>query len=366
MLKNKSIKVSLFTLLFLLSLSFFPLTARASRESDVKPIAEQPESQSELLLGTVCKITIYDYPEDETFEAAFARIDDIEQQMSITIADSSMSAVNANAGIAPTAVPTDTYTVVEEAVRIAELSEGAFDPSVGPLVQAWGIGTDFARVPDEEEIRQLLKLVDYRSITLNPDNRTVFPEMAGMVIDLGGIAKGFAADAVREVLLDHGVGSAIINLGGNVLTVGEKPGNRAFRIGIQDPDRDRGTYVIILSIRDTAIVTSGPYERFFTVDDTLYHHILDTDSGYPVDSDIGSISIIAHDSFAADALSTAYYSMGIEKGMAMIEQLEGVEAIAITKSRQVIMSSGISGSSMYEITDSSFSEITLEQYLETR
>ncbi len=366
MLKNKSIKVSLFTLLFLLSLPLFPLTARATGESDENPVADQPESRSELLLGTVCRITIYDYPEDAIFEAAFDRIREIEQQMSITINDSSMSTVNVNAGLTPTAVPADTYTVVNEAVRIAELSDGAFDPSVGPLVQAWGIGTDFARVPDEAEIRQLLKLVDYRRITLNPDEQTIFPGIPGMVIDLGGIAKGFAADAVREVLLEHGVRSAIINLGGNVLTIGEKPGNRAFRIGIQDPDRDRGAYVMILSIRDTAVVTSGPYERYFTLKETLYHHILDTKSGYPVDSDIGSISIIAEDSFAADALSTAYYSMGIERGMALIEELDGVEAIAITENRQVIMSSGISGSGIYEITDGDFQEITLERFLETR
>ncbi len=363
MFKNKSIKKALIILLFLL---YIGNLSAAGKKDDSTP-ESIPESRSELLLGTVCKIAIYDNPTASAFEAAFKRIDEIEQQMSLNITDSNLSQINKNAGLMETSVPEDTFNVIKEAVEIADLSDGAFDPSIGPLVSAWGIGTDNARVPSKDEILQLLSLINYKDIILNTKSSTVFLKNIGMVLDLGGIAKGYAADEVRKELLNQGIKSAIINLGGNILTVGAKPDGSLWRIGIQDPAQDRGAYVMILSIKDTAVVTSGPYERFFTIDNITYHHILDTETGYPVTSDLESITIISGNSFIADALSTAVYSLGLEAGMNLIEKLDSIEAVAITYNQEIILSSGFSsGEIQYDLTDTSFSIIPMEEFLKTQ
>jgi FAD:protein FMN transferase len=361
MFKNKSIKKALIILLFLLYIS----NLFSAGKKDASTPNSPPESRSELLLGTVCKIAIYDNPTEFAFEASFKRIDEIEHQMSLNIIDSDLSHINENAGLMGISVPEDTFNVIKKAIEIAKLSDGAFDPSIGPLVSAWGIGTDNARVPSHEEILQLLPLINYADIVLNTNSSTVTLKRSGMILDLGGIAKGYAADEVRAVLLNQDVKSAIINLGGNILTVGTKPDGTLWRIGIQDPAQDRGAFVMILSIEDTAIVTSGPYERFFTVGDTSYHHIIDTNTGYPVKSDLESISIISGNSFVADALSTAVYSLGLEEGMKLIEKMDSIEAVAITYNQEIILSSGfLSGKIQYELTDKDFSIITLEKYLE--
>jgi FAD:protein FMN transferase len=363
MFKNKSIKKALIILLFLLYIS----NLFASGNKDEPTSISNPENRSELLLGTVCKIAIYDNPTEIAFDASFRRIDEIEQQMSLTISDSDLSKINNYTGITGISVPDDTFNVIKKAIEIANISGGAFDPSIGPLVSAWGIGTDNARVPSQDEILQLLPLISYKDIKLDSKTSRVLLEKKGMILDLGGIAKGFAADEVREVLLNQGIKSAIINLGGNILTVGKKPDGSLWRIGIQDPAEDRGAFVMILSIEDTAIVTSGPYERFFTVGDTTYHHIIDTKTGYPVRSDLESISIISGNSFIADALSTAVYSLGLEAGMKLIEKMDSIEAVAITYNQQIILSSGfLSGKIQYELTDKDFSIIPLGKYLEAQ
>ncbi len=301
----------------------------------------EPQAQSELLLGTVCKITIYDQPSDAAFKAAFKRIKDIEDRMSIRIQTSEISQVNARAGIGPVVVSADTFAVVEQALLSAAQSGGAFDPTVGPLVQAWDIGGDNARRPPQEEIDSLLPLIGYNRVALDAAKSTIFLQDPHMVLDLGGIAKGYAADEVAKVLAAYGVRSAIINLGGNVLTVGSKPDGSAWKIGIQDPEVERGGYLLIVQFTDMSLVTSGPYERFLELDGVVYHHILDTKTGYPVDSDFTSVSIITPKSFIADALSTAVYSLGFAKGMELINSLEGVEAVFVNNLQEVYLSQGL-------------------------
>jgi thiamine biosynthesis lipoprotein len=301
----------------------------------------EPQAQSELLLGTVCKITIYDYPSDAAFKAAFKRIKEIEDRMSIRIQTSEISKVNAMAGIGPVVVSADTFAVVEQALLSAAQSRGAFDPTVGPLVQAWDIGGDNARRPPQAEIDSLLPLVGYNRVVLDAAKSSIFLKDPHMVLDLGGIAKGYAADEVAEVLISQGVRSAIINLGGNVLTLGSKPDGSAWKIGIQNPEVERGGYLLIVQFTDMSLVTSGPYERFLELDGVVYHHILDTKTGYPVDSDFTSVSIITPKSFLADALSTAVYSLGFAKGMELVNSLEGVEAVFINNLREVYLSQGL-------------------------
>ncbi|MBN2049660.1 MAG: FAD:protein FMN transferase, partial [Spirochaetales bacterium] len=222
------------------------------------------------------------------------------------------------------------------------MSSGGFDPSVGPLVKLWGVGTENARIPRPEEIETALALTDYRRVQTDPENRGVLLADRGMALDLGGIAKGYAADEAAKILVNHGVTGATVNLGGNVLTLGEKPDGSPWKIGIQDPASGRGDYVAILQVKDLSVVTSGPYERFFIgPDGKRYHHILSGETGYPVESVIISVTILARDSMTADALSTAVFVLGLGKGMELIESLEGIEGMFITQEQAVYASSGL-------------------------
>jgi thiamine biosynthesis lipoprotein len=346
----KSIKIFFIVVLFL---TFF-----ASCSKNEEKIESQVETQSELLLGTSCKITIYDNPSEAVFTQSFDRIEDIENKMSINIADSEVSLINKNAGIKPVVVSSDTFTVIKEALEVAALSNGAFDPTVGPLVASWNIGDDDARVPPQEEIDTLLPLIDYKMVTLNEEESSVYLEKEGMMLDLGGIAKGYAADEVAKILLAHNVEKAIINLGGNVLTVGTRVDGTKWRIGVQNPEADRGGYVMIVNLEDQALVTSGPYERFLIVDGITYHHILDTTNGYPIVTDLTSASIIASNSFIADALSTAVYSLGLEKGLDLINSIDDVEALIMDKDHNIYISKGFEDNLIpYTISDDSFKVI---------
>ncbi len=316
----------------------------------------EPLSQSELLLGTVSRITLYDNQREDLFALAFNRIKEIEDEMDFHTLSSDVAHVNREAFFEPVKVSNDTFKVVKEALAIAALSNGAFDITVGPLVEAWDIGGDNPRRPPQSEIDALLKLIDYRNVRLDEDDTTIQLLKEGMKIDLGGIAKGFAADEAAKVLKENGVDSAIINLGGNVLTVGNKPDGSQWRIGIQNPLSERGGHVMIINVGDKTLVTSGPYERFFEDEGVIYHHILDTQTGYPVDTDILSVSIITDESMYADALSTALYSLGLQKGMALINSLEGVDAIFIDNKHKIFLSKGLEeGAYSYTISDPQFS-----------
>ncbi|NCB01937.1 MAG: FAD:protein FMN transferase [Spirochaetia bacterium] len=344
---NKSIQFFFIVILFLI---LFTSCSKSTGEN-----SSQVLSQSKLMLGTSCKITIYDYPIEEAFTQAFNRIEEIERKMSIRIPSSEVSLINEKAGIEQVVVSDDTFNVIRKALEVASLSNGAFDPTVGPLVAAWNIGSDGARVPSQSEIDTLLPLIDYQKVTLNEKEKSVFLEDKGMMLDLGGIAKGYAADEVAKILKAHNVNKAIINLGGNVLTIGKRVDNTAWRIGVQNPEADRGGHVMIVQLEDLSLVTSGPYERFLEVEGTIYHHILDTTNGYPVVTPLTSASIITHDSFIADALSTAIYSLGIEKGLDLINLYDNVEALFIDKERNIYLSDGFKeGSLTYTITDDAF------------
>ena len=171
-------------------------------------------------------------------------------------------------------------------------------------------------------------------------------------MDLGGIAKGYIADQVKEFLISGGASGGIIDLGGNILAFGRKPDGSDFRIGIQDPFGGRGSSIGVLTMKEGSLVTSGIYERFFEQNGRKYHHIFDVRTGYPVDNSLAGVSIMTQESAAGDALSTAVFALGLEKGMALVEGMDGVEAIFITRDKEVYISSGIRES--FTLTDRNF------------
>ncbi len=302
---------------------------------------ETPYTETYFALGTVCTITLYEKVNDFKFIEAFEVIDKIEAKMSPVISGSELDMINSNAGLRAVKVSDETFLVIKEGIRYAEIDNSGFDISIGPLVNIWGIGTENQRVPEENTIKNLLPLVGSENIVLNSEDKSVYLTKKGMSIDLGGIAKGYAADEVKKFLLERGFTKGIINLGGNVLTFGEKSPGVKWKIGVQDPSDKRGNYIGTLTTGASAVVTSGIYERFFIEDGKRYHHILDPDSGYPVDNSLLSITIISDNAISADALSTVIFSEGLEKGIKLLETFPGRDGVFITKEKKVFTTTGI-------------------------
>jgi thiamine biosynthesis lipoprotein len=302
--------------------------------------APVPVTETGWYLGTSCSLTLYER-NPRAVEAVFSMLEDVDARMGVGKAGSEIDAINAAAGRKAVLVSESTFLVVQTALRYAELTAGAFDPTVGPLVQLWGIGTDRQAVPSKSQIEDSLAAVSYRRVRIEPETRAVELLDPSMALDLGAIAKGYAADAARRLLLEHGVDRAIVDFGGNIMTVGTKPDRTPWRIGVQDPMQKRGSYLGILETGESAIVTSGTYERFFEEGGLRYHHILDPATGRPARSGLLSATAVADTATDADALSTGMFVMGAQAGLALAESLSGVEAIFVTEEEQVLMSSGL-------------------------
>ncbi|MDR0376822.1 MAG: FAD:protein FMN transferase [Spirochaetaceae bacterium] len=309
-----------------------------------------PSSQAEFVLGTVCTVNLYDQGRTGVYQEIFSRFREIETRMSAVSPETELDRINANAGIEPVLVHADVFDVIELAVRYAELSGGAFDPTVGPLVSLWGVSGDHPRLPSLEEIDALLPLVGWRDVDLDRSGLTVFLKRPGMALDLGAVAKGYAADEAARILRENRINRAIIDLGGNILAYGEKKDRSPWRIGIQNPLDNRGAYVGIVELRDKTAVTSGVYERYFEAGGVRYHHILSPATGYPVWNGLLSVTIVASRSADADALSTAAFVLGYEKGKEMIESLDGVAGIFIFEDQSI----RLCGGAVFILTDETY------------
>ncbi len=234
-------------------------------------------------------------------------------------------------------VSEDTVTLLNTAIEVSRLSGGAFDVTIAPVSTLWDFTSGAKVVPDAGDIGRAAALVDYRQIKIDGDAVTL-PE--GMMIDLGGIAKGYIADAVKSYLVRRGVKSAVLSFGGNIVCIGMKPDGSPWKVGVQDIDRPTGEYMLVALNFGGSTVTSGIYERGFELDGAYYHHILDTATGWPVQNELASVTIFSESSMWGDALSTTAFALGPEQGMALIEGLDGVEALFIAKDRSTSQTSG--------------------------
>jgi len=334
----------------MLNSHFSPLCAFSIALLFFAGCARVEPSRAEFVMGTVCSVTLYDQAKTQVYRDIFNRLREIEDRMSFNLPDTDLARVNAAAGIAPVQVHDDVFYVIERALFYAGISGGAFDPTVGPLVSLWGIGGDTPCVPTQEEIDAVLPLVNWRDVELNQEQRSVFLRQPGMALDLGGIAKGYAADEAAAIIRKARLQRAIIDLGGNILTIGQRQDGRPWRVGIQNPLDNRGAYIGIVEVRDKTVVTSGIYERNFDADGVLYHHIFSPFDGYPANNGLLSVTIIADSSIDADALSTAAFAMGYEMGMALLESLEGIEGIFVFEDMSIRKTEGVD----FVITDGSY------------
>ncbi len=302
----------------------------------------EPLSRTEFLLGTVVKISLYDFPSEELLDLAMDKLRELEDTLSINKTGTLIDAINAQAGIAPVIVYKATYEVIEKGLTYSQLTDGAFDLTIGPVVKLWNIGFPEARVPSADEIKEVLPRVGFDKVVLNPEASSVYLMEKGMCLDLGGIGKGYAADTVATLLKEHGVKHALIDLGGNLYALGDKPNSAPWSIGVQDPFNPRGKIIGRLKIVNQSIVTSGIYERYLEDENGhKYHHILNPKTGYPYENQIAGVTIISDSSTDGDALSTAIFAMGLQEGLAFVENLEGIEAIFITLDAKVYTTKGI-------------------------
>lgn len=285
-----------------------------------------------LYFDTVIQIDTWG-AKDSILEECLEICEEYENKFSNTIETSEVSQIN-QAGGQPITVSDETIELLQKGIEYGKLTNGKFDITISSVCDLWCFTDNPNKeIPNEDVITEALTHVNYKNIQINGNTVTLLD--SDTKIDLGGIAKGYIADKLKEYLLSAGVEHALINLGGNSLAVGSKYDGSAFRIGIQEPFAEQGTAITALEITDQSVVSSGIYERYFEKDGIIYHHILDTDTGYPVRNNLLQVTIVSDSSVDGDALSTSCYTLGLEAGSELIKELDGIEAYFITDDYEI-------------------------------
>ena len=322
-------------LLFAGVILFFVFQTGAPVLASSGPLAER----AGFFFDTVISIALYDTDDESVLDACFEQMSYFEDRFSRTKEGSDIWNIN-HAGGEAVEVCDDTLRILQSALHYCELSDGVFDITIAPVVSLWDFSEGAEpKLPSEKELEEAVSHVDYHCVEIDGNKVSLADPEAG--IDLGAIAKGYISDRLRDIILENGCRRALINLGGNVLAVGSKSEDKDFKIGIRRPfGTDAYDLIRILDIHDCSVITSGTYERFFELDGVIYHHILDPESGYPVENGLSSVSILSADGTDGDALSTTCFALGPEKGMELVEQLDGIEAMFIDGEENVTVSSG--------------------------
>ena len=280
------------------------LSSCANKENTVKGQPDQ-STQEIFAMDTYMSLTAYGSNSEEAVNKAVQEINRLDAMFSVGNADSDVTKINENGS---GEVSEETAFIMNRAMQVSEKTNGAFDITIYPLMELWGFTTKNYRVPESSEIVEALEGVSYTNVSVNGQQVAL---TGGSSIDLGGIAKGYTSSRVIQIMKDCGIEHAIVNLGGNVQVLGTKTDGSDWRVAIQNPTSEN-SYLGILSTTDKAVITSGGYERYFEQDGQVYHHIIDTQTGYPSDSDLTSVTIVYSDGTTADALSTALFAMGLD------------------------------------------------------
>ena len=312
--------------------------------------------RSDLLMGTVVDQRIYGggLIRSRRIAAKVAReIDRLEKLWSVFRDESEISRIGQAAGGRPVKVHSDTLKVLQRAKELSRKCGGRFDITAAPLTELWRKATMEGVPPAAEAIALQLALVDWNSLDLDGPGYVYLPRK-GQRIDLGGIGKGFAADRAEEIYRRNGVSSGLINLGGNVMTIGGRKDSGPWRVGIRYPDVGHTALAGYVEVRDAAVVSSGGYEHYFDYHGTRYHHILDPTTGQPAATNVLGVSVVASSATDADALATAVFVMGLKAGLEFLEQLPKVEGLIFDRSGEIHLTTGLQGSF--------FSLDTIERY----
>jgi thiamine biosynthesis lipoprotein len=300
---------------------------------------EHVEQRQIFAMDTYMTIQVYGENAKEAADAAVAEIERLDALFSIGSEDSEITQLNENG---ETVLSEETFSLIERAISFYKKTDGAFDLTVLPLMELWGFTSGDYHVPDDETLEETKALLGADEIVLDKETNTATIKREGVRIDLGGIAKGYTSAKVTELLEEYGVTSALLNLGGNVQTLGKKTDGSLWSVAIQAPDGEN--LAGILHTADKAVITSGGYERYFEEDGTTYHHILDPQTGYPAQNGLVSVTIVTEDGTMADALSTALYVMGTEKAVAYLQEHakdDGFDAVLIAEDGSIYITQGM-------------------------
>ncbi len=292
---------------------------------------------SAVLMGSPILLKLFEHNESLA-SRVFRLIKQQENIFTVNRPHSEVMAVNHAAGSHPVVVSPPVYELIKRAKAVSLLEDSLFNFTIGPVVKRWKIGFSGHSVPAASDLQSLLALTNPHDVVLDDAARSVFLQYAGMEIDLGAIAKGYIADVVRDFLLAEQVPHGLINLGGNVQTLGAS-GEQGWGIGLKKPFAAEDALLGVIHVNNKSVVTSGIYERYFELDGRRYHHILDPKTGYPLDNELQSVTVISEDSIDGDIYTTLLYGMGVEKSLEYLQDLAHIEAIFVTKQQQIVCSS---------------------------
>lgn len=287
---------------------------------------------TDTLFDTVVRIEILDAADEDVLKGCQEICRKYHSMFSNKIEDSEISRIN-SAGGNPVEVSDETVTLIKKAIYYSDLSNGAFDITIAPVSNLWDFHAETPAPPAPEAVNEAVSHVDYKNILIKDNTVQLLDPYAA--IDVGGIAKGYIADLLKKYLKEQGISHAIINLGGNVLTLGSRLDGSDYNIGIQKPFDTTGEPITSVRVSNKSVVTSGTYQRYFEADGRIYHHILDPHTGYPCENNLNSVTIITNSSLTADALSTTCFLLGYDKSMRLIEQLGNVDAVFITNDNKI-------------------------------
>jgi thiamine biosynthesis lipoprotein len=314
---------------------------------------EKMYKESRTLMDTFCTITVISPSREEAIEAVdagFAEIKKLETLLNYFSDQSEISTVNRAAGSMPVEVSIETLEILKKSLDISKAANGAFDPTIAPVIKQWSFSKDSSVpvIPSGKVIEHSLALVDYKKIKINAETREVYLEDKGMELDLGGITKGFAADKAVDAIKNKGVTAALVAVAGDIRGFGLNISGQGWKVGIQNPRTRAGSdkpwedIFAVLRLKDKAISTSGDYQRFFIKDGVRFHHILDPQTGYPSESGLISVSVIAPEGYLADGISTAVFVLGAEKGLTILESM-GLDGILVNNNRKVFITKNLKG-----------------------
>lgn len=294
-------------------------------------------------MGTTITLQIQHQHASELLVLAKEKLIDYEKRFSANHADSQLMHVNKAAGEKAIQVDSDLFELIQFGKKYSVDDSTTLNIAIGPLIKLWRIGFSNAQLPSNTEIEERLQLINPHNIILNTSNKTVFLKKKGMEIDLGALAKGYFADRIKEFFVQQGVGSGIIDLGGNVLLIGQHPINPDgnWRVGIQDPFKKRHNILGIVSSADNSIVTSGIYERTLTINGETYHHIFDSKTGYPIKNDIASITIMSKQSILGELYTSLYYQYSSSEALKLLEKVANIEAIIVTITGKILLTANM-------------------------
>ena len=305
-------------------------------------------------MNTVIEQKWYGESADTVYTGMETKTREIESVLSLHLSQSEIAAINENAGVQPVEVSQRTFDLLQRAKELSEQSDGAFDITIAPVVELWGITSDHPHVPTDEELAQAMALMGLEDLVLDEEACTAYLTRPGMAIDLGGIAKGWTADQLREYARELGAERGYVSLGGNLMIIGERPDGDPFKFGLRDPQGDASTYLGTVTLKDGyTMATTGGYERYFEEDGIRYHHVLDPRTGYPADSDLLSVAVISKDGTLADYLSTTLFVQGLEAAKAAAGS-EDYALVMVDQENNVWISGSLRGNFEPHETDADY------------